>query len=131
MPLDDKQIKLCNCNQTMPLDAKALAHALKLKAPVVVHSELCRREVVAFDAAIKSGQDTLVACTQEAPLFSELGDKSKSDTPLAFVNIRETAGWSKDASQATPKIAALLALAGLPTPDPVASVSYKSEGQLL
>ncbi len=129
MALDEKQIKVCNCNKTMPLDAKALSEALKLKTPLMVHSELCRREVGAIDAAVKSGQDTLVACTQEASLFSELS--KESETPLAFVNIRENAGWSKDADHATPKIAALLALAGLPEPEPVTSVSYKSEGQLL
>ena len=32
---------------------------------------------------------------------------------------------------ATPKIAALLAMAALPDPDPVPSVGYKSDGQLL
>lgn len=129
--MDDKQIKLCNCNKTMPLDAKALSQALKLKTPLVVHSELCRREAGAFDAAIKSGEETVVACTQEAPLFSELAEEAGSQAKITFVNIRETAGWSKEADRSTPKIAALLALAGLPEPEPVTSVSYKSDGQLL
>ena len=35
---------------------------------------------------------------------------------IRFVNIRETGGWSAEARAATPKIAALLALAGLPEP---------------
>lgn len=42
--------------------------------------------------------------------------------PLRFVNIRETGGWSRDAAHASPKIAALLALAHLPQPEPVATV---------
>ena len=50
---------------------------------------------------------------------------------IRFVNIRETAGWSDEARAATPKIAALLALAGLPDPAPVPRVTYQSNGQLL
>jgi ferredoxin len=47
------------------------------------------------------------------------------------VNIRETGGWSRDAAQAMPKIAALLAAAHLPDPEPVPTVTYKSAGRLL
>src|SRR5262249_50606585 len=50
---------------------------------------------------------------------------------IRFVNIRETAGWSREARAATPKIAALIAMASLPDPDPVPSVTYRSQGQLL
>jgi len=129
MPVD-KTIKLCNCNQTMALDAKALAIALKLGSPIAVHTELCRREASAFHAALESG-DCLVACTQEAPLFAELAGQADTKHDLKFVNIRETAGWSAESGQATPKIAALLAMAMLPEPEPVPSVRYRSGGQLL
>ena len=50
---------------------------------------------------------------------------------IRFVNLRETGGWSPEARGATPKIAALLAQAALPDPEPVPSVSYRSEGQVL
>ena len=126
----ERTIKLCNCNQTMALDAKALAAALKLGAPVTIHTELCRREVGAFHDALQSG-DCLVACTQEAPLFAELAEQAGAKHELSFVNIRETAGWSKESRLVTPKIAALLALADLPEPEPLPSTSYRSEGQLL
>jgi len=122
---------ICNCNKTMPLDAKALAAALKLESTPNIASELCRSHVSAFEAAVKNGGDLVVACTQEAPLFSELHEQLKGDGGLKFVNIRETAGWSGDAKAATPKIAALLALADVPEPEPVPVVSYKSEGRLL
>ncbi|HSE02076.1 MAG TPA: 4Fe-4S binding protein [Burkholderiales bacterium] len=122
---------ICNCNKTMPLDAKALAVALKLDAAPNIASELCRRHVAAFEAAVKNGGDLVVACTQEAPLFSELHEQLQGSGGLKFVNIRETAGWSGDAKSATPKIAALLALADVPEPEPVPAVSYKSEGRLL
>ena len=122
---------ICNCNKTMPLDAKALATALKLGATPNIASELCRKHVAAFEAAVKNGGDLVVACTQEAPLFSELHEQLQGSGSLKFVNIRETAGWSSDAKTATPKIAALLALADAPDPEPVPAVSYKSEGRLL
>jgi ferredoxin len=126
----DKTIKLCNCNRTMALDGKALAGALKLGSPITIHTELCRREVGAFNDALK-GAECLVACTQEAPLFAELAEQSGARAELKFVNIRETAGWSKESAQATPKIAALLAMAMLPEPEPVPSTSYRSAGNLL
>ncbi len=122
---------VCNCNRTMPLDAKALASALNLDAPPRVASELCRKHLAAFEAAVKSGDDLTVACTQEAPLFTELHRELKGEARLSFVNIRETAGWSAAAKDATPKIAALLALADVAEPEPVPVVSYRSDGRLL
>ncbi len=126
----DKTVLLCDCNRTMALDAKALAQALASGAPLTIHTELCRREVGAFNDAARGG-DCLVACTQEAPLFAELAEQGGAVSELKFVNIRETAGWSKESRQATPKIAALLAMALLPEPEPVPKVSYTSDGQLL
>src|SRR5437879_6565540 len=130
MALDDKTLKLCNCNRTMALDARALAGALKLKEPIEIHTELCRKQVASFHGALKD-EACVIACTQEAPLFSELADQAGSTSDIKFVNIREHAGWSKEGAQATPKIAALLALADLPEAEPVAGVSYKSGGELL
>ena len=49
---------------------------------------------------------------------------------IDFVNIRETAGWSKDAKAAGPKMAALLAAAAEPAP-PVPAVNFNSEGVTL
>jgi ferredoxin len=126
----DRTLKICNCNGTMALDAQALAQALKRKQPIEIHTELCRREVAAFDAALKDDACT-VACTQEAPLFSERAQGAQSQTELRFVNIREHAGWSGEGARAVPKIAALLALAELPEPEPVPSVEYRSGGALL
>jgi ferredoxin len=47
------------------------------------------------------------------------------------VNLREPAGRFSEARAATPKMAALLAMAELPEPDPVPSVEYRSGGQVL
>jgi ferredoxin len=130
MPLEDRTLKICNCNKTMALDPKALVAALKLKQPIQMHTELCRKEVGSFQESLKD-EACVVACTQEAPLFSELAREAGAATRLKFINIREHAGWSKEGAQAMPKIAALLALAELPEPEPVAEVSYQSGGQLL
>ncbi|HET7863039.1 MAG TPA: 4Fe-4S binding protein [Burkholderiaceae bacterium] len=130
---------ICDCNKTMPLDGPGLAKALGPEAAAGlqhVHSTLCRREAGAFQRAAKSGDDLLVACTQESRLFLELNARTEGSVsldvrPIRFVNIRETGGWSKDAAAATPKMAALLALAGVPEPEPVPTVGYRSNGRLL
>jgi ferredoxin len=114
----------------MPLDAKALAAALKSKVPVTIHTELCRKEVGAFHDALRD-PEVLVACTQEAPLFAELAQAAGAQGELGFLNIRENAGWSSEAASATPKIMALLALAAMPDPEPVPTVGYKSGGSVL
>jgi ferredoxin len=121
---------ICDCNQTMPLQPQALGTALN--ETLMLHSALCRREVGAFQKAAQSGDDVVVACTQEKRLFAEVGEQTQGVTSVVkFVNIRETGGWSKDAASATPKIAALLAAAHLPDAEPVATVTYKSAGRLL
>jgi ferredoxin len=113
----------------MPLDPRSLGAALN--ETLTLHSTLCRREAGAFEAALKTGEDVVVACTQERRLFTELSVGANSSAPIRFVNIRETGGWSRDAASASPKIAALLAAAHLPDPEPVATVTYKSAGRVL
>jgi ferredoxin len=130
---------ICDCNRTMPLDGPALSRALRESAAdglQTVHTLLCRREAGAFQRAAKSGDDLLVACTQESRLFLDLnaateGAPGVQERPIRFVDIRETGGWSKDAKAATPKIAALLAAAQRPDPAPVATVTYRSQGRCL
>ena len=130
----------------MALDAPALKQALA-KTPGchtdgldTVHTLLCRREAQAFQRAASStsasGDELLVACTQESRLFLELNEQTEgaasvAERPIRFVNIRETAGWSRDKAGATPKIAALLAVAQLPPPEPVSTASYRSAGRCL
>jgi hypothetical protein len=106
---------ICDCNKTMPLQEKSLGAALGEE--LQLHSSLCRREAGDFQRAIKGGAEVVVACTQEKRLFGEIGEQTEGRvSPVKFVNIRETGGWSRDASQAMPKLAALLAAAHLPDP---------------
>jgi ferredoxin len=130
MSIQHKTLKLCSCNNTIPLDPAALAAALKSGSPLTVHTELCRKEAARLQGSL-SDPELLIACTQEAPLFVELAHAAASSAELRFVNIREMAGWSTEGAQATPKIAALLAAAALPDPDPVPNVEYRSGGETL
>ncbi|MCW5730851.1 MAG: 4Fe-4S binding protein [Alphaproteobacteria bacterium] len=113
----------------MPLDGAALARACGARGEAAVANQLCRREIGRFQDAVRSGQPLLVACTQESPLFeeqrSELGGGD-----VAYVNIRETAGWSDEAAAALPKQAALILESLAPRPS-LATVSMKSEGVAL
>ncbi|MBY0269181.1 MAG: 4Fe-4S binding protein [Burkholderiales bacterium] len=122
---------LCNCNQTMQVDGKKIAGALGITDTPAVQSEMCRQHLAAFEAAVKSGDDLLVACTQEAPLFTALHAELGGAGAIGFVNIRETAGWSDEGRQAAPKMAALLAAADVPDPEPVPTVSYEAGSELL
>ena len=116
---------VCNCNGTMPLDSKTLG--------MPVHRSLCRQEVGSFLQALDGSDSLIVACTQEGALFEELAVQAEKPliAPLRFVNIREVAGWTQEAKNSTPKIAALLALAEMPEAEPVPVVNYESQGRLL
>ncbi len=135
----------------MAIDGPALARALTTTQNPeagdglqTVHTTLCRREAGSFQRAAKDGDDLLIACTQESRLFLELNEQtdgaaSVAERPIRFVNIRESAGWSRDAlagepasaNKLTPKIAALIAAAQLPEAEPVPTVAYRSSGRVL
>ncbi|MGB7989268.1 MAG: 4Fe-4S dicluster domain-containing protein, partial [Candidatus Methylophosphatis roskildensis] len=115
----------------MRLDADRIASALKLGEPLAVATSLCRRQVDGFVGGLDAEVTTLVACTQEAALFRDLADEAGSTGGIEFTNIRELAAWSKQGDDADAKIAALLAMARLPDPEPVTAVAYRSEGATL
>ena len=119
-----RKVLICSCEDTISLDGARVERACR-GADVVRGRQLCRAELDRVRDAAGSGQPLTIACTQEAPLFAEIGEAT-----MSFVNIRETAGWSKDAKTAGPKIAALLAAAGEATPD-VPVVTLTSEGSAL
>jgi ferredoxin len=122
-----RHILLCSCEGTMAPDAEAVQRACHGSA-VTGARALCRAELDKVRTAAAAGEALTIGCTQEAPLFSELAGGGGAD--IAFVNIRETAGWSADAAKAGPKIAALLAAAGEPVPQ-TDFVTLTSEGVVL
>jgi ferredoxin len=131
MSLEGKTLKVCSCNRTVGIDAKALAAALKSSEPLVLHESLCRRDAAAFQSALGADGEVIVACTQEAAFFGELAEQAGGKTELKFVNVREHGGWGAKPAEATPKIAALVAMAALPEPEPAPAVEFKSAGDLL
>jgi ferredoxin len=122
-----RHVLICSCEDTMPLDLGALKRACR-GSEVTGARQLCRAELERFRAAASSGAPLTVGCTQETPLFAEVAWESGAD--IRYANVRETAGWSKDAAAATPKIAALIAMAAEPSPE-IPFVSYESEGVIL
>ena len=119
---------VCSCEGTMPLDVGALQRACK-HLDISGARQLCRAELAKFITAAGHG-DLTVACTQEQPLFDEVAETEKLKARLAFVNIRETAGWADAAKHSVPKIAALLAAAEH-DPEPTRFVSLESAGVTL
>src|SRR5512145_348488 len=128
MKVGGRNVLVCSCDGTMPVDGKALAAVLGGAQPEL-HHQLCRAQVAAFGTALAGGEPLLVACRQEAPLFAELAEQAGAEAPV-FVDIRDRAGWSDDAARAAPKMAALLAEAALPL-DPTPSVTLSSGGSVL
>src|SRR5215211_8069498 len=110
----------------MPLDAGTIRRACK-GASVETARFLCRDQIEQFRKAAGTGEPLTVACTQEAPLFSDVAGEHAA---LSFVNVREAAGWSDQAAKAGPKMAALLAAAAEPLPA-VPVVTLESEGVAL
>ncbi len=108
-----KRLILCDCLGSQEIDAARLSTATGLKCSRV-YSALCGDELEQAAAEIGKG-DALVACLQEAPLFTELAEELGVATP-AFVDLRDRAGWSDEGGRAGPKMAALVAEALLDSP---------------
>ncbi len=123
-----RQIVVCSCEDTMPLDVDTIKKACR-DADVVAGRQFCRAELDRFRTLLPGDGDLIVACTQEAPVFEEAAAEAE-DRHIRFVNIRENAGWSRDAGKAAPKMAALLAAAAEPLLD-VPFVGLQSDGVIL
>ncbi len=124
--VDPRSILVCSCEDTMPLDAKALHEGCR-SGDLVTGRQFCRAEFERFCALVAAGAPLTIGCTQEAPRFREAAGDAAD---VSFVNLRETAGWSKDAAKAGPKMAALVAAAAEPAPK-LAFVTLKSDGVIL
>jgi hypothetical protein len=122
-----RTILICSCEGTMPLDAQAVRRGCG-GSQVTTARQLCRAELDRYRAALTAGAALTVGCTQEAPLFSEIAADRNAD--IRFANIRETAGWSADAANSGPKMAALLAVAAEPA-SAVPFVTLTSAGVIL
>jgi len=129
MPEASRNIVICSCEDTMPLDTEAVHRACR-SATLTTARHLCRSQIERFRALAGDAAPLTIGCTQESALFNEIAGEVGRTAPITYANIRESAGWSSDAPQAGPKMAALLAAAAEPMP-PVPVVSLESEGTLL
>ena len=123
-----KDVLMCSCDGTVPLDADAVRRGCRSEP--MTATQLCRAEFDRFRTIAAKDTPLTVGCTQEAALFSEAAAETGRASPIQFANIRESAGWSSEAAQSGPKMAALLAAATEPLP-PAPSVELKSNGVIL
>ncbi|MGC6453690.1 MAG: 4Fe-4S dicluster domain-containing protein [Candidatus Puniceispirillaceae bacterium] len=131
MKLSGREVLVCDCGASMDIDAKGLGKACGAADGCNVATSLCRGEIGQYEAALAAAGTTplIVACTQEAAVFSAIAEDEGLPVP-DFVNIRESAGWSDDGAATLPKIAALLKAATDQTPA-ARSLTLTSDGRCL
>jgi ferredoxin len=122
-----KTILICSCEDTMRLDVAAIRRGCP-NGEIKSFRHLCGAELEQFREIAADGGALTVACTQQAAQFREEAGARRA--PIDFVNIRETAGWSRDGAHAGAKMAALLASASIPAPD-YPLVTLSSDGVVL
>jgi ferredoxin len=117
-----KTLLLCTCDQTQSFNSKALQTAAGAEQVIVV-DQLCGKNMRIAAEHLGDGNELLIACGQQAPLFERLGEDVQAETqhcaPFSTIDIRDRAGWGS--ANAKPKRlhakqAALLAAAQLPAP---------------
>jgi ferredoxin len=116
---------LCRC-QGRVSDAAADSLPPALAADVTRVDNLCGSTGLAQLARVTAATDSPLAigCRREAP---RLEAAAADSTPLRFFPARE---YVTGGSAASPRLAALIAMARLPDPPPVESVPYSSHGRL-
>ncbi|EAU40786.1 putative ferredoxin [Fulvimarina pelagi HTCC2506] len=123
-----RRVLVCNCEKSMSVDGAAIGRALGGEA-LPVHTHLCRSGIAAFETALASGDELIVACTQESPLFAEIAEEQERSV-ARFFNIREAAGWTADGRSVAPKMAALAAVAAVEG-KPARLRTFESDGLCL
>ena len=98
MSVAGRELFLCSCNGTQPLDAAAIGRALDLPAAPKVRTMLCQKELPAF--AEGAHGDVLVACTQESRLFEEVA-REGARTPSAGAALHNAASAAATSGAST------------------------------
>lgn len=122
-----KTILICSCEDTMRLDVAAIERGCS-NCTIKSFRHLCGAELDHFRRLAKTEAPLTIACTYQQSLFAE--EAGERAAPIAFANIRETAGWSTEGAQAGPKMAALLAASAVQAPD-YPLVTLASDGIIL
>ena len=110
----------------MPVDAAALARAFPA-ARIEVLRECAGADLARVVKHSASADRLAIACTCRTATIADALEDAGIETSPVFINMRELAGWSREAKAATPKMAGLIALAQEPAAD-VPMVSLESEG---
>ena len=108
-----KTLLVCDCLGSQKVDAAALESATGLSCSSC-YSSLCIDQMDIAAKAIAEGE-VVIACQQESHRFVALAEDMDASAPN-FVDIRDRAGWTDDAGDTTPKMAALIADAALVPP---------------
>ncbi|MEP2715883.1 MAG: (4Fe-4S)-binding protein, partial [Pseudophaeobacter sp.] len=119
-----KQLILCNCSGTQPLDPKALSQATGLSCSPL-HTALCGDEVESAAKAISTGE-AVICCAQEKRFFAALAEEIEAPEPPC-IDLRDRAGWTADSGDLIPKMSALVAEAALELA-PAKTLDVTSEG---
>lgn len=128
-PGKPRTVFVCSCERSMPNFGDSVARGGKA-VEVKSGDQLCGSELSHVKSALSAGGAVTIACTQQAPLFREIAQDLGFADDIAFVNIREMAGWAKEGAAAGPKAAALVAMAAVPDAPPE-QVTLTSNGVAL
>lgn len=126
MPALPLTLLACSCEGTVAVDRRALERAFP-GASIVEGRDFGDADL---ERALRAGQASsrvLVGCSCQQAAVQDAFEEAGITTPVSFANLRELAGWSREAAEAGPKMAALLALAGEPAAD-IPMVSLESAG---
>lgn len=130
MSLDKpRTIFVCSCERSMPGFGNSVGRGCR-NARIESGDQFCGVELDRVRSALSGNRAVTIGCTQQAPLFREVSEEAGFEGDLAFVNIREMAGWSQQAAEAGAKAAALVAMAAEPASAP-ALVTLSSNGVIL
>lgn len=117
-------VVLCTCNETLPVDRRAVGRGLGLPVPPATFERLARDQLTQLMTLVaRERYDALVVgCCGPQELFAEaLAAAGAEGTPLTVVNLRETCYWPhRDPGAAAVKAVRLLraARAALARPGP-------------
>ena len=130
---------VCSCEDTFKPEAAMLGTSLGLgdgksrdggSGEVKACRNLCGAERDQLLRAATSADTITIACKQEAAGFRDLLDDANFTGTVNFIDIRNAAGWSSEAAESGPKIAALLA-AGRMAPPALPFITLESKGVAL
>ncbi|MGD9293890.1 MAG: 4Fe-4S binding protein, partial [Roseobacter sp.] len=109
-----KKLIVCDCLGSQSVNPAKLSQWAGVDCSSVL-TDACGTQIDQTARVLKESEDVIVACRQQARLFTELAEEIGAAVP-AFVDIRDRAGWTAQGEDPDPKMAALVAEALLAVP---------------